>query len=58
LALAAAVKCQSDARPSDRVVGSGGGGSIYAFGFHVVTTMAAARALDLELVRHLVVVKP
>ena len=30
----------------------------YAYGFHVVTTFAAARALDLELVRHLRVVHP
>ena len=33
-------------------------GHTYAYGFHVVTTFADARALDLELVRHLVVVQP
>jgi hypothetical protein len=33
-------------------------GHTYAYGFHVVDTIADARALDLELVRHLVSVKP
>jgi hypothetical protein len=33
-------------------------GHTYAYGFHVVTTLADARKLDLELVRHLVVVYP
>jgi len=30
----------------------------YAYGFHVTSTFAVARALDLELVRHLVTVRP
>lgn len=33
-------------------------GHTYSYGFHVVSTFAAARALDLELVRHLVTVHP
>lgn len=33
-------------------------GHTYAYGFHVVTTFAEARALDLELMRHLVIVTP
>jgi hypothetical protein len=33
-------------------------GHTYAYGFHVTDTMAMARALDLELVRHLVLVAP
>ena len=33
-------------------------GHTYAYGFHVFQTLAAARALDLELVRHLVTVRP
>lgn len=35
-----------------------GSGHTYAYGFHVVTTLADARALDFELVRHLVMVPP
>ena len=31
-------------------------GHTYAYGFHVVTTFAQARALDLELVRHLITI--
>lgn len=34
------------------------GGHTYAYGFHVVYTYAAARALNAELVRHLTIVKP
>jgi hypothetical protein len=34
------------------------GGHTYAVGFHVTTTRAAARALDLELARHLRLVSP
>jgi hypothetical protein len=33
-------------------------GHTYAFGFHVLQTFAIAKALDLELVRHLVTVRP
>lgn len=33
-------------------------GHTYAYGFHVLQTFAVARALDLELARHLVAVKP
>ncbi len=33
-------------------------GHTYAYGFHVVSTLAQAKALDLELVRHLTVVRP
>ena len=33
-------------------------GHTYAYGFHVVATLAVARALDLELARHLIVVEP
>lgn len=33
-------------------------GHTYAYGFHVTSTFAVARALDLELVRHLVTVRP
>lgn len=33
-------------------------GHTYAYGFHVLETFAIARALDLELVRHLVTVRP
>lgn len=33
-------------------------GHTYAYGFHVLDTMPVARALDLELVRHLVTVHP
>ena len=33
-------------------------GHTYAYGFHVISTLAQARALDLELVRHLTVVWP
>jgi hypothetical protein len=33
-------------------------GHTYAYGFHVLDTMSVARALDLELVRHLVGVNP
>ena len=33
-------------------------GHTYAYGFHVVDRLADARALDLELARHLVLVKP
>jgi hypothetical protein len=33
-------------------------GHTYAYGFHVLTTLADARKLDLELVRHLVTVHP
>lgn len=33
-------------------------GHTYAYGFHVLYTMSLARALDLELVRHLAVVYP
>jgi len=33
-------------------------GHTYAYGFHVVATLAEARALDLELARHLVIVEP
>lgn len=33
-------------------------GHSYAYGFHVLDTMPVARALDLELVRHLVAVYP
>ena len=33
-------------------------GHTYVYGFHVTSTVAAARALDLELVRHLQLVNP
>lgn len=33
-------------------------GHTYAYGFHVVDTFAEARALDLELMRHLVIARP
>ena len=33
-------------------------GHTYAYGFHVLETLAIARALDLEVVRHLVTVRP
>lgn len=33
-------------------------GHTYAYGFHVLQTLAAARALDLELARHLVATRP
>jgi hypothetical protein len=33
-------------------------GHTYAFGFHVVDGMAEARALDLEVAKHLVIVRP
>jgi hypothetical protein len=33
-------------------------GHTYAYGFHVLQTFAIAKALDLELVRHLVTVSP
>jgi hypothetical protein len=33
-------------------------GHTYAYGFHVGKSVADARALDLELVRHLVTVQP
>jgi hypothetical protein len=33
-------------------------GHTYAYGFHVVETFAEARALDLELVRYLVIARP
>lgn len=33
-------------------------GHTYAYGFHVLHTLAQARALDMELVRHLVTVRP
>jgi hypothetical protein len=33
-------------------------GHTYAYGFHVVATLAEARALDLELARHLAIVEP
>jgi hypothetical protein len=33
-------------------------GHTYVYGFHVANTVAMARSLDLELVRHLEMVKP
>jgi hypothetical protein len=33
-------------------------GHTYAYGFHIVATLAEARALDLELARHLLIVEP